>query len=127
MTTAALPAMPAATHVVELELGGMTCASCAARITKRLDGLTGVEAQVNYATERATVSVHGDTTVDEIVAAIESIGYTASPVASGADLHVAPDADTGAEPQRDRVPQALLQRLIGSLVLGVPEIGRAHV
>jgi Cu+-exporting ATPase len=127
MITTANPPSATTSQVVELDVGGMTCASCAARITKRLDRLAGIDAQVNYATERATVTVAGDTTVDEIVAAIESIGYTACPVASVADPNVARDAITEAEPRRDGVPRALLQRLVGSLVLGVPVLALSMI
>ena len=53
---------------VALNIGGMTCASCAARITKRLNKLDGVDASVNYATEQATVTLAAGLTVDEVVA-----------------------------------------------------------
>ena len=48
---------PVSTETVRLDITGMTCASCAARIEKRLNKLDGVEATVNYATEQATVTV----------------------------------------------------------------------
>ena len=67
---------------VELSLGGMTCASCAARIEKRLNKLDGVDAKVNYATETATVTAAGVAT-DEMIAAVEGIGYTATVAAPG--------------------------------------------
>src|SRR5688572_32702274 len=62
---------------VTLEIGGMTCASCAARITKRLNKLDGVDASVNYATEQASVTLPDHVTVDEVIAQIEAIGYSA--------------------------------------------------
>ena len=62
---------------VELSLGGMTCASCAARIEKRLNKLDGVEASVNYALERAAVTFEPTVSTDDLVAAVESIGYRA--------------------------------------------------
>jgi len=65
------------TDTVDLEIGGMTCASCATRITKRLNKLEGVEATVNYATEVATVAVPEGTDADQLIAQVESIGYTA--------------------------------------------------
>jgi Cu+-exporting ATPase len=65
------------TSLVELEIGGMTCASCAARIEKRLNRLDGVTATVNYATEKAQVSVAGEVSAAELVAVVEQIGYTA--------------------------------------------------
>ncbi|MGH3002037.1 MAG: heavy metal translocating P-type ATPase, partial [Gaiellaceae bacterium] len=75
MTTAA----PQSPHEqADLELEGMTCASCAARIERSLNRLDGVEATVNFATERAAVSydparVH----MDDLVGAVESAGYRA--------------------------------------------------
>ncbi len=104
---------------VELAIGGMTCASCAARIAKRLNRLDGVEASVNYATERAAVNVDDPgVSVDDLIAQVEAIGYTAelpstratSPADAGAD------DDNGADPEL----RALRNRLIGSAVLGVP-------
>ena len=62
---------------VALDIGGMTCASCAARITKRLNKIDGVDASVNYATEQATVTLPVGVSVDEVVAQVEAIGYTA--------------------------------------------------
>ncbi|MGZ4790727.1 MAG: cation transporter, partial [Ilumatobacteraceae bacterium] len=61
---------PAATRTVTLEVGGMTCASCAARIGKRLNKLEGVEASVNYATEQATISFTDGTSTDDLIAEI---------------------------------------------------------
>jgi len=69
---------------VELDIGGMTCASCAARIEKRLNKLDGVEAKVNYATETATITAEGVPT-DEMIAAVEGIGYTASPTTTSSE------------------------------------------
>ena len=60
---------------VELSLGGMTCASCAARIEKRLNKLDGVEASVNYALERASVTFSPTVSTSDLVSAVESIGY----------------------------------------------------
>ena len=64
---------------VQLDIGGMTCASCAARIEKRLNKLDGVTATVNYATEKAKINV-ADThlTVDDLIAQVEGVGYSAS-------------------------------------------------
>ncbi len=74
--------MPGAEQVadepVELVVGGMTCASCAARIERRLNLLDGVQASVNYATERAYLTRTGGRHVSEIVTAIEAAGYTAT-------------------------------------------------
>ncbi|HWT93392.1 MAG TPA: heavy metal-associated domain-containing protein, partial [Solirubrobacteraceae bacterium] len=66
------------THL-DLPISGMTCASCAARIEKRLNKLDGVSASVNYATEKATVDFDPATVEPEaLVAAVESAGYHAA-------------------------------------------------
>jgi P-type Cu+ transporter len=63
---------------LELDIGGMTCASCANRIERKLNRVPGVEATVNYATEKARI--HGDAVIEpsELIAVIEATGYTAS-------------------------------------------------
>jgi P-type Cu+ transporter len=68
----------AAEGPVELVVGGMSCAACAARIEKRLNLLDGVAATVNYATERAYITATGGRDVSELVTAIEATGYTAT-------------------------------------------------
>ena len=114
MTSAALP--PAGARI-ELEIGGMTCASCASRIEKRLNRLEGVEASVNYATEKATVSGPAALDPQTLIEEVEKTGYTAvlpAPPASAEDDH---DHDP---PDTELV--SLRQRLIGSIVLAVPVI-----
>ena len=66
------------TGEVELLIGGMTCASCAARVEKKLNRMDGVTATVNYATEKARVSFGGDVTTDDLIATVEKTGYTAA-------------------------------------------------
>src|SRR4051794_37809811 len=63
---------------VELLIGGMTCASCAARIEKKLNKLDGVTATVNYATEKAKVTVAPGVSTDDLIAIVERTGYTAT-------------------------------------------------
>jgi Cu+-exporting ATPase len=63
---------------VELVIGGMTCASCAARVEKRLNRLDGVTATVNYATEKARVRVGDGVTTADLIATVEKTGYTAA-------------------------------------------------
>jgi len=63
---------------IELEIGGMTCASCAMRIAKKLNKLDGVNATVNYATETATVTVPAGYGPQALIAEVEKTGYTAS-------------------------------------------------
>jgi len=70
--------LPTAPNRIELSIGGMTCASCASRIEKKLNRMDGVTATVNYATEKATVTVDGDVTADDLIATVEQTGYSAS-------------------------------------------------
>ena len=106
--------LPAA---LELEIGGMTCASCATRVERKLNKLPGVEATVNYATEKARVHVPVDLDVDAIIAAVEAAGYTAA-------LPTPPRAaerDDDAPDTPDSVT-ALRHRLVVSTVLAVPVV-----
>jgi P-type Cu+ transporter len=112
---------PETTHpatTVALDIGGMTCASCAARITKRLNTLDGVDASVNYATEQATVTLPDGLSVDDVVAQIEAIGYTAKlPAALSARQ---PDVDDVDADRPDPELTAQRNRLIVAAVLGIP-------
>ncbi|MFD5200158.1 cation transporter, partial [Streptomyces sp. NPDC058375] len=65
----------------ELMIGGMTCASCAARVEKKLNRMDGVTATVNYATEKARVTFGEGLKLGDLVATVEKTGYTARPVA----------------------------------------------
>ncbi|MGX5772362.1 heavy metal translocating P-type ATPase [Microbacterium trichothecenolyticum] len=100
----------------ELEIGGMTCASCAARIEKRLNRMDGVEASVNYATEKAFVTVPAGLDPQALIEEVEKTGYTAALPAPPATEAAA------AEEPADRELTSLRQRLIGSIVLSVPVI-----
>ena len=113
MDAAALP--PGAR--IELEIGGMTCASCAARIEKRLNRIDGVEASVNYATEKATVTAPAGFDPGALIAEVERTGYTAA-------LPQAPEpaSDENGHDPADGELTGLRQRLIGSIVLSVPVI-----
>ncbi len=97
----------------ELILGGMTCASCANRIERKLNKLDGVTATVNYATEKARVQAEGVPTED-LIKAVEAAGYTATLPAAERE----PDTEA---------PDPLRQRLIVSAVLAVPVIAMAMV
>jgi Cu+-exporting ATPase len=84
-TTESTPATP---EPVELAVSGMTCASCAARIERRLNKIEGVTATVNYATERAHVTAPPEVDATRLVAEVEAAGYTArvaTPVDAGDD------------------------------------------
>jgi P-type Cu+ transporter len=109
---------------VQLEIGGMTCASCAARVEKRLNRLDGVTATVNYATEKATVDAPAGVSADDLIAEIEAAGYTArlprAPAAAA--RHGADDEATPPDPSRQ-----LRNRLIASAVLAVPVVALAMV
>ncbi|KVX25414.1 copper-transporting ATPase [Burkholderia ubonensis] len=89
------PAAPA-TAPIELEIEGMTCASCVARVEKALAGVPGVtRASVNLATERATVDAAAGVTTAQLVDAVRQAGYQATPVAEP-EPAIAPDAALGA-------------------------------
>lgn len=64
-------------NTVELSIGGMTCASCAARVEKKLNKLDTVTATVNFATEKARVRFGDDVTPEQLVATVEATGYQA--------------------------------------------------
>ncbi|MFF4582389.1 heavy metal translocating P-type ATPase [Streptomyces sp. NPDC001389] len=112
---------------VELAIGGMTCASCAARIEKKLNRMDGVEATVNYATEKAKVTfdVGADISVADLIATVEATGYTAhepAPPRSSAP------SGAGEEPPAEADELApLRQRLTTAVVLSVPVIAMAMV
>src|SRR6266498_1089862 len=72
---------------VHIDLEGMTCASCAARIEKKLNKLDGVEATVNFATEQATVHCDSNVPLEQLVAAVESAGYGARLTGAAQDAH----------------------------------------
>ncbi|CAM2784207.1 cation-translocating P-type ATPase [Prescottella defluvii] len=108
---------------VELAIGGMTCASCAARVEKKLNKIEGVTATVNYATEKAKVTFDGSVSTDDLVTAVESAGYTATLPLPPA----AADDGAGSEDPHDRELTALRTRLIVSTVLSVPVIAMAMI
>jgi len=105
---------------LELEIGGMTCASCAARIEKRLNRLDGVVASVNYATEKAVVEGPAGLDPAVLIDEVEKAGYTASVPAPPADERDEHEPD-------DPELTSLRQRLIGAIVLSVPVVVLAMV
>jgi Cu+-exporting ATPase len=82
VTNPTTEALLASTPELQLDLVGMTCASCANRIERGLNKVPGVEATVNYATEKATVRVapdaDGQLDASVLIAAVEKAGYKAS-------------------------------------------------
>ena len=104
---------------LELPITGMTCASCANRIERKLNKLDGVSATVNYATEKARVEFDpGAVEPDQLVEAVEAVGYTAVLPASE------PAAPADAEP--DEIA-ALRRRLIFAAVLSIPVLLMAMI
>jgi Cu+-exporting ATPase len=107
MTTA----RPAEAESVELAIGGMTCASCAARVERKLNKVGGVTATVNYATEKAQVSYPNELTIDDLRAVVEAAGYSARLP----------------EPEEPDETPTLRKRLLLSAALTVPLIALAMV
>ncbi|WP_105567099.1 heavy metal translocating P-type ATPase [Microbacterium halophytorum] len=95
---------------LELDIQGMTCASCANRIERKLNKMDGVTAQVNYASEKAHVAFDDGTTTDDLIATVESAGYGASLEQIEED-HLTP----------------LRNRLIVSIILSVPVVALAMI
>jgi Cu+-exporting ATPase len=108
------------TEDVVLEIQGMTCASCATRIERKLNKIEGVEASVNYATEKARVQTSSGIRIEQLLKTVEDAGYTAT-------LPAPPEAepsssDDAAQSPADRETAALKQRLIIATVLTVPVV-----
>ncbi|TDP98498.1 MULTISPECIES: heavy metal translocating P-type ATPase [unclassified Leifsonia] len=101
-------------EAVELEIGGMTCASCATRIERKLNRIEGVEATVNYATERARITADGVDT-STLIEAVEAAGYTAA-------VPAPPLEETPAVSVADRETEELRRRLFISTALTVPVV-----
>ncbi|GAA2709923.1 heavy metal translocating P-type ATPase [Micromonospora olivasterospora] len=119
-----MPARPlrVAPNRIELAIGGMTCASCAARIEKKLNRMDGVTATVNYATEKAAVSYPDGVTPDDLIATVEKTGYTAAVPPPPAPAGVEREATEPADELR-----GLRTRLWVSVALTVPVIVLAMV
>ncbi|WP_405139113.1 heavy metal translocating P-type ATPase [Nocardia sp. NBC_01388] len=108
---------------IELAIGGMTCASCAARIERRLNKLDGVVATVNYATEKARVDLPADMPEADVIRVIEDIGYTARlPHPDPSD-----DETTSDTAEYDEHTRSLRQRMQVSVVLAIPVVLLAMV
>ncbi|WP_020140843.1 heavy metal translocating P-type ATPase [Streptomyces sp. 351MFTsu5.1] len=117
MSATTNPAPIAPISHVELVIGGMTCASCAARVEKKLNRMDGVSATVNYATEKARVSYPAGVEVADLIATVVKTGYTAE--------EPAPPAPE--EAQEDPELDGLRQRLLVSLALALPVVALSMV
>ncbi|MCX5438064.1 heavy metal translocating P-type ATPase [Streptomyces sp. NBC_00056] len=108
---------------VELAIGGMTCASCAARIEKKLNRMDGVEATVNYATEKAKVTFADGVAVADLIATVEATGYTAQePPRTVEEKAEESEPDASADPLAP-----LRQRLVTAVVLAAPVVAMAMI
>ncbi|WP_330349668.1 heavy metal translocating P-type ATPase [Streptomyces sp. NBC_00582] len=118
-STATEAPIAAPTTEVELLIGGMTCASCASRVERKLNRMDGVTATVNYATEKAKVSYPPGTEVADLIATVVKTGYTAEePVRAEPE-----PADDGEDPELS----ALRHRLLVSVLLSAPVVLLAMV
>ncbi|WP_129290777.1 heavy metal translocating P-type ATPase [Streptomyces sp. N1] len=129
MTTSTAPERPAASAITEVELsvGGMTCASCAARVEKKLNRMPGVTATVNYATEKAKVAYEPgeELGVADLIATVVRTGYTAEEIRPPEPEPVAEAPEGGPEASgtpADDGTEALRQRFTVSAVLAAPVI-----
>ncbi|WP_430382600.1 heavy metal translocating P-type ATPase [Streptomyces sp. P10-4] len=122
-TTAENAAQAATTSEVELLIGGMTCASCAARVERKLNRMDGVSATVNFATEKAKVTYADGVRVADLIATVEKTGYTAEEPPPPE-----PAPETGPEaPEQDLELGALRHRLLVSALLAAPVVLLAMV
>ena len=119
MTTSAGSSTP---ERIDLAIQGMTCASCAMRIEKRLNKIDGVTATVNYATEKATVTYDPAVSTDELIKQVEAAGYSAR-------LPKTADAAAGAGHDDIDVDETrpLRTRLLTSALLSLPVIAVAMI
>ena len=107
-------------HEVDLAITGMTCASCSARIEKKLGKLDGVDAVVNLATEKATVRFAGPVTVEQLLSTVRATGYGAEVIGGAADHPLDDQADSGTPEETDQRISAV--DVISAAVLTVPVV-----
>ncbi len=113
--------VPDEVHEVDLAITGMTCASCSARIEKKLGKLDGVDAVVNLATEKATVRFAGPVTVEQLLSTVRATGYGAEVIGGAAELP-ADDEEADASPPQEHAPRFSLVDVISAAVLTVPVV-----
>ncbi|MFB6529599.1 heavy metal translocating P-type ATPase [Streptomyces sp. NPDC056399] len=124
-STTAHPTDSTVVAVTELTIGGMTCASCAARVEKKLNRIDGVTATVNYATEKARIEHPPEVGVDALIATVVRTGYTAEePPPPEPEPAAAPEEP---EPAPDPGLASLRQRLTVSALLSAPVVLLAMV
>jgi P-type Cu+ transporter len=125
MATVTSQSRAGAIHSAELAIGGMTCASCAARIEKKLNKLDGVAATVNFATETARLSFPASVSTGDLISVVEQAGYTASGV-RGEDPP-GRGVTRGSPPRGEAEADPLRRRLLVSLALAIPVVVLAMV
>ncbi|MGW9186605.1 heavy metal translocating P-type ATPase [Streptomyces rubiginosohelvolus] len=122
MASTAAAHFPAAdASEAELMIGGMTCASCAARVEKKLNRMDGVTATVNYATEKARVTFGEGLKLGDLVATVEKTGYTARPVAQPPVPAPAPAPESTREAGPGPAPEVSPEPTPGSAPVPAPE------
>ncbi|GLV95098.1 MULTISPECIES: heavy metal translocating P-type ATPase [Streptomyces] len=110
-----------ADHSIELAITGMTCASCVARVERKLAKLPGVSATVNLATATAHITREDpEVSPEQLIAAVEAIGYGAAPIRSRVSTDAA--AETEAADAEGSHVAGLRRRLIASALLGLPVV-----
>ena len=113
---------------IELDIEGMTCASCAARIEKKLGRMDGVQASVNYATERATVLTDPEVSTEDLIATVEATGYHARPhLDPTSSAAAAPEEGDGAGERREDSVDSLRQRVLVTFVLTLPVLAMSMI
>ncbi len=117
------------TETVQLSIGGMTCASCAARVEKKLNRMEGVSATVNYATEKARVTFPDTVTRDDLVATVKATGYTAElpPPPPELTAAVTPKPAGTPAPLAEDPVASLRRRVLVSLGLTIPVIAMSMI
>ncbi|EGD04629.1 copper-translocating P-type ATPase, partial [Burkholderia sp. TJI49] len=125
------PIAPATPSSIELDIDGMTCASCVSRVEKALAKVPGVtHASVNLATERATVEAAADVTAARLVDAVKQAGYGATPVEPDAAVPAtppAPTASTDIELDIGGMTCASCAGRVEKALAAVPGVARASV
>mgnify|MGYP002737890968 CR=1 FL=1 len=96
-------------QLLELDIDGMTCASCAVRVEKKLNKVDGVRASVNYATEKSRIDLQSPVPVEDLIAVVEKTGYKAT----------VPEPDA---PERPDPVHKLRRDLVWSAILSTPVV-----